>query len=98
MPFGLLINELATNAIKHAFPDGTGRVVISARRIGDQIELSVADNGVGIEYNDSAKPLEKHGTHFVTIFARQLGATLAVSGWEGTGTIVNVRFPLLAGA
>src|SRR4029077_4541197 len=45
VPFGLLVNELATNAIKHAFPDGTGRVVLSVEQAGDQIELTVADDG-----------------------------------------------------
>src|SRR4051794_21686437 len=45
VPFGLLVNELATNAIKHAFPGGTGRVVLSVEQVDDQIELTVADNG-----------------------------------------------------
>ena len=49
VPFGLLVNELATNAIKHAFPDGTGRVVLSVEQVGDQIELTVADDGVGMK-------------------------------------------------
>ena len=55
VPFGLLVNELATNAIKHAFPDGTGRVVLSVEQVGDQIELTVADDGVGMKDKDSAK-------------------------------------------
>jgi PAS domain S-box-containing protein len=48
VPFGLLVNELATNSIKHAFPHGTGRVVLSLEQVGDQIELNVADEGVGL--------------------------------------------------
>jgi two-component sensor histidine kinase len=95
VPFGLLVNELGTNAIKHAFPDGTGRIVLSVERIGDQIELTVADNGVGMKDEDSAKTPEKHGADYVAIFVRQLGGTIAASGSEGTGTIVRIRLPLL---
>jgi two-component sensor histidine kinase len=95
VPFGLLVNELATNAIKHAFPDGTGRVVLSVERIGDQIELTVADNGAGMKDMDPAKPSEKHGANYVAIFVRQLGGTIAVSGSEGAGTTVRIRLPLL---
>jgi len=96
VPFGLLVNELATNAIKHAFPDGTGRVVISVGQIGDQIELSVADNGVGLrDRDDPAKTPERHGADYVAMFVRQLGGTIAVSGPQGAGTIVGIRFPLL---
>ena len=76
VPFGLLVNELATNAIKHAFPDGTGRVVLSVEQIGDQIELSVADDGVGMKDKDSAKLPEKRGADYVAIFVRQLGGTI----------------------
>jgi two-component sensor histidine kinase len=95
LPFGLLVNELATNAIKHAFPDGTGRVTLSVEKIGGQIELTVADNGVGMKDKGSAKTTKKRGTDYVAVFVRQLGGTIAVSGSEGTGTIVRIRLPLL---
>jgi two-component sensor histidine kinase len=96
VPFGLLVNELGTNAIKHAFPGGAGRVLLSVERIGDQIELTVADNGVGIKSKDAAALPQKHGSDYVAIFVRQLGGTIAVSASEGTGTTVRVRLPLLA--
>jgi PAS domain S-box-containing protein len=98
VPFGLLVNELATNAIKHAFPHGTGRVVLSAEQVGDQIELTVADNGVGMKDRDAAKIPEKRGSNYVAIFVRQLGGTVVPSGPSGseeTGTIVRIRLPLL---
>jgi PAS domain S-box-containing protein len=95
VPFGLLVNELATNAIKHAFPHGTGRVVLSVEQVGDQIELTVADDGVGMRERDSAKIPEKRGSNYVAIFVRQLGGTVVPSGSEETGTIVRIRLPLL---
>ncbi|MDB5580058.1 MAG: hypothetical protein JWR80_5234 [Bradyrhizobium sp.] len=98
VPFGLLVNELATNAIKHAFPDGTGYVLLSVMRNGDQIELSVADNGVGMKEKYSAEISERHGSTYVAIFVRQIGGTIAFSTIEGTGTIARIRFPLLIAA
>ena len=95
VPFGLLVNELATNAIKHAFPGGTGRVVLSVEQVGDQIELTVADDGVGMKDKDSAKIPEKRGSDYVAIFVRQLGGTIVPSGSEEPGTIIKIRLPLL---
>jgi len=89
--FGLLVNELATNAIKHAFPDGTGRVVLSARRIGDQIELDVADDGVGMKTKDLANA--SGGGAYVATFVRQLSGTLTVLESEEHGTTVRTRLP-----
>ena len=73
VPFGLLVNELTTNAIKHAFPGGTGRIVLSVERAGDQIELIVADDGIGMKEKDLTKTAEKRGSDYVAIFVRQLG-------------------------
>ena len=95
VPFGLLVNELATNAIKHAFPHGTGRILLSVERVGDEIELTVADDGVGINDQHPARSPENHGSGYVAIFVRQIGGTIAVSKAEASGTIVRVRLPLL---
>ena len=95
VPFGLLVNELATNAIKHAFPDGIGHVVLSVELVGDEILLTVADDGVGMKDKVLAKIPEKRGSDYVAIFVRQLGGVLTVSGSEGPGTTISIRLPLL---
>jgi two-component sensor histidine kinase len=95
VPFGLLVNELATNAIKHAFPHGKGNVLLSVEKFGDQIELIVADDGVGMKAKDAVKVPEKRGSDYVAIFVRQLGGTIVPPRPEGTGTVVRIRLPLL---
>jgi two-component sensor histidine kinase len=94
VPFGLLVNELGTNAIKHAFPHGTGRILLGAERVGDQIELTVTDDGVGMKDEYSSQISEKHGSDYVAIFVRQIGGTIDISTAEGTGTTVRIRMPL----
>jgi two-component sensor histidine kinase len=95
VPFGLLVNELGTNAIKHAFPAGIGRVTLSLERVGDHIVLTVADDGVGMAAKHPSLIPGRHGSDYVAIFVRQLGGTIAVSGSDGpgTGTTVRVRLP-----
>ena len=95
VPFGLLVNELATNAVKHAFPHGTGHVTLSLEKVGNQIELVVADNGVGMKDQDLTKVPEKRGADYVAIFVRQLGGTIALSRSDEPGTVVRIRFPSL---
>ena len=94
VPFGLLVNELTTNAIKHAFPQGRGLIKLCVERLGDQIELVVADNGIGMKSSVAKNP-EKRGTNYVAIFVRQLGGTIVPEKPEATGTTVRIRLPLL---
>ena len=95
VPFGLLVNELATNAIKHAFPDGgSGHVLLGLESIGDEIELVVSDDGIGMK-DKPVRDSGKRGADYVAIFVRQLGGTLTRSAPEGRGTTIRVRLPLL---
>jgi PAS domain S-box-containing protein len=95
VPFGLLVNELATNAIKHAFPDGIGHVLLRVEQIGDEIELTVSDDGVGMKDKALEKVPEKRGSDYVAIFVRQLGGKLTGSGPDVAGTSIKIRFPVL---
>ncbi|MDA8388797.1 MAG: sensor histidine kinase [Nitrospiraceae bacterium] len=47
MPCGLILNELLSNSLKHAFPAGGGEIGISLRTRGNQLGPACSDNGVG---------------------------------------------------
>jgi len=48
IPLGLLINELVTNAVKYAYPEGSGEIEVSAREIDGHLHVEVSDNGAGL--------------------------------------------------
>jgi predicted ATPase/two-component sensor histidine kinase len=89
---GLLINELITNAIKHAFPaDGGGAIHVRLqRRPGNVCLLTVRDNGAGMAA--TAEPAGSLGMQLIQDLADQLGGTREVA--SGAGTVVSVAFPL----
>lgn len=89
---GLIVNELVTNAFKHAFADGeSGTVRITLRSVGEaDVELAVADDGTGNGEHE-ADP-GSLGTRLVATLAQQLGGAVRVAR-EG-GTVVRVTFPL----
>ena len=93
IPCGLILNELVTNALKHAFPEGRrGRMRVTLRRAGvDTLLLAVADDGVGLpgDYDDGASG--SLGFRLVRAFAEQLGATVRVAREEGTNVEVVFR-------
>ncbi len=86
IPCGLILNELITNALKHAFPDGRhGTVRIDIKQIGDgNMRLRVADDGIGIAPETEIGKTDSLGLHLVTTLAEQLNADLDVDGREGT--------------
>lgn len=90
VPFGLIVNELATNAIKYAFPQGEGRIVIGFGHRDGEVALTVADDGVGLGRTGAGDGM---GSRFIDAFARQLGGTLAKASAD-TGTTFIVRLPL----
>src|SRR3546814_12572405 len=89
---GLIVNELATNAVKYAFPTGTGQIALGFGHRDGEVVLTVSDDGVGSLASRSTG--SNLGSRFVDAFARQLGGKLANASGD-TGSMFTVRLPRL---
>lgn len=83
--FGLLINELTTNSIKHAFPDRSeGNLYLTIREEGYHLQIAYSDDGIGL--GDSKSFKEDHqqsmGTKLITTLLSQLDAQYQFSSAE----------------
>lgn len=91
-PLALLIHELATNALRHAFPEARrGRVAIEARRCAAGMRLVIQDDGVGMA-SAPANPAG-FGRTLVEMVVRQLRGNLEWSD-AGPGTRIVITIPL----
>jgi two-component sensor histidine kinase len=86
IPCGLIINELVTNSLKHAFPNRSSGVI----RVGlhtreqDRVELVVADDGVGLAPDIDPRRVTSLGLDLVYTFAEQLSAEVELHRTNGT--------------
>jgi two-component system, sensor histidine kinase PdtaS len=87
---GIIVNELVTNACKHAFPDGKGSILVKAWRDEGAAYVEVADNGRGFVAG-AAKP--GLGSRLVTAFLQRLRARSEVQS-SPEGTVHRIRVPL----
>ena len=94
IPIAIIVNELVTNALKHAF-DGRdeGDVVVTGRMNGE-LRLTVTDNGVGIQRNTKVSR-GGLGSKLVENFAKQLGARHEIVSTE-QGTTHDLVIPKVA--
>ena len=98
VPFGLLINELVTNALKYAFPEerkGLIRVTVQSPA-SEKVLLTVADDGVGLPAGLDPRHAEGLGLKLVCLLAKQLHGTVNFD--RGQGTAVQILFNTLAEA
>jgi PAS domain S-box-containing protein len=93
VPCGLLVNELTTNAFKHAFPgERCGEIVIGLVECDDdQIRFCVADDGVGLLPAAELAGSSSLGLQLVQLFVEQLHGVLTIG--RETGTRFSVSFP-----
>jgi two-component sensor histidine kinase len=92
---GLIVNELVTNAAKHAFEGReTGEIHVSwKRREEGGWRLTVADNGVGMPMGSRAKKRDGGlGTRLIEAFARQAGGVLTTES-DSNGTRATMEIP-----
>ena len=92
IPCGLIVNELVTNALKHAFPggrEGTVRVILREGADG-ALDLTVGDDGVGLPAGMDPTKTSSLGLDLVFTFADQLNADVEI-GRQG-GSFYRFRF------
>jgi two-component sensor histidine kinase len=97
IPAGLILNELISNSLKHAFPEGRCGSVLIEGRLGDgRIELAVHDDGLGVPVTTEPRVHQSLGLKIVNILCRQLKGTFeAPDGVPGQspGSIFRISFP-----
>lgn len=89
---GLVVNELVTNAAKHAFPRrDLGTIAVTFRAKPDGWVVTVADDGVGMPEAIAAPgPDNGLGSRLIEAFARQAGGTITTES-DGSGTRVTLE-------
>ncbi len=95
VPCGLILNELVSNALKHAFlADQTKKLIkIRFHRIADnRVRLCVADNGVGIASRNNPQQTNTLGLQLVYTLVGQLGGSLKVE--NRNGATFELTFPI----
>jgi two-component sensor histidine kinase len=90
---GIIVNELVTNAVKHAFPEGRGGAIRVRASVADEcVVVEVADDGCGTAGVGQRRGL---GTRLVEAFVRRLGATHETRS-DANGTAHRIVAPLPA--
>jgi two-component sensor histidine kinase len=92
IPCGLIVNELVSNAFKHAFPDGqAGEVAVALENRDGQYVLTVQDTGVGLPPHLDPQFTGSLGLRLVGLLAKQLGGVLHLASEQGTAA--RITFP-----
>ena len=92
IPCALIINELITNSIKHAFENQGGKLEIKIKKIGNQILLMIHDNGPGFHYNAEKNDLSL-GMTLIEALTEQLNGQYEYNTKHGT--TFNLSFKLI---
>jgi len=93
IPCGLIINELITNSLKHAFPGKRcGTISLSFRQLRNKdYQLTVGDDGVGVPRGLDIYSTKTLGMQLVTVMVGQLGGTVKVGRRDGTRFTIRFR-------
>ena len=87
---GIIVNELVMNAVKYAYPDGAGPIHVDLRAQGDDLVLSIADDGVGLNVKTDPRSTGM-GQRIVTAMATKLDASVERDPAH-PGTRIVLRF------
>jgi two-component sensor histidine kinase len=91
---GLILNELVSNALQHAFPGGRGgEVCVAMHPDSRRLRLVVSDNGIGLPEDIDIKQAKSLGLQLVSALVQQLEATLRIERRNGTTFSILLRVP-----
>jgi len=92
IPLGLVVNELMTNALRHAFPEGrSGTVTLNAAEDESDVVVRVGDDGVGTVRSSKNGGL---GSKIIGVLTAQVGADIALDRTPNVGTVATLRLPI----
>jgi two-component sensor histidine kinase len=93
IPCGLIINELVSNSLKHAFPEGQAgeiKVTLRSNKEGD-VEMTVSDNGIGMPKDLELENSESMGLTLINALTRQLQSKIELNREKGTEYKISFR-------
>lgn len=97
VPLSLIVHELMTNAVKHAFTERGGELSIQVEGIGGRGRLVVTDDGKGMDATDFERHTNSLGVRMVSVLTKQIHGTLTthspIPGGKA-GTRIEIEFPL----
>lgn len=83
VPLGLILNELITNANKHAFDEDGGTISISCSKENNQVHVAVSDNGKGLPDDLDLQNTKSLGLKLVETLSNQLDAEYTLRSNNG---------------
>ncbi len=92
VPLGLIVNELVSNCLEHAFPENrSGEIRVSIKHVSEnQSELIVADNGIGISDDLEVSGTNTFGLYLVNTLTEQLQGAMELNRRDGVEA--KIRF------
>jgi len=93
IPLGLIINELVSNSLKYAFPDGRkGKITISLIPItSEKFQMIISDNGVGLPENFDIKKTNTLGLQLVSSLVTQLDGEILLTNNAGAQLQIDFK-------
>ncbi|WP_094227646.1 PAS domain S-box protein [Methanolobus psychrotolerans] len=92
VPLGMIINELVSNSLKHAFPEmKEGEINVELKVLKGNFLLKIRDNGIGLSSSIDYRNTESLGLQLVTTLVDQIDGTIELNSMNGTEFTISFR-------
>lgn len=93
VPCGLIVNEIITNTVKHAFVNReVGKIYLTVNLVGEKVNIEIGDDGIGMPENFIVEDSESLGLQLVDSLVEQLDGAFEID--SSNGTHFKIEFPL----